>query len=108
VLSKRVPYRNKKITESARNEVCQLQLDGCRYGGFEEGSTVWAHSPFGEDGKGASQKADDIFGCYACSSCHDIIDGRKKSHYSSEELRDAFHRAMKRSIRKLLDKGIIK
>lgn len=109
-LFKRVPYRNKKITKSARGESCTLRLDGCDGGGE---TTVWAHSNFLEDGKGTSQKADDIFGCYACANCHDILDRRKRvpigsdEFLSKEELRDQFHRAMKVSIRRLLDNGVI-
>jgi len=105
-LFKRKPYRNKKITKSARGETCTLRLPGCDGGGE---TTVWAHSNYSEDGKGKGVKADDIFGCYACDNCHGILDGRKVSFMtiSGDELRDQFHRAMKVSIRRLLDKGII-
>lgn len=102
-LFKRAPYRNKKITQSANGEACRMRLVGCE--GI--GTTVWAHSNYLEDGKGKGQKADDIFGCYACQSCHDILDGRKKSDYTELELWESFHRAMKQSIRRLLDKGVI-
>lgn len=105
---KRQPYRNQKIRDSANGESCDVGLPGC----LGSGTVVWAHSNYYEDGKGAGQKADDIFGCYACHHCHGVLDGQIKSPtwdlLSDDEKRDLFHRAMKRSIRKLLDKGIIK
>lgn len=105
MFEKRLPYRNPKITKSAEGETCTLRLSGC---GGADGTVVWAHSNYLEDGKGASQKADDIFGCYACRNCHDILDGRVSTdYYGYEELRDLFHDAMKVSIRRLLDKGIL-
>lgn len=105
MLQKRSPYRNQKIRDSARGEPCALEFDGCL---SSTETTVWCHSPYGEDGKGMGQKSDDLFGCFGCASCHDILDGRKKSRYGEEEIRDTFHRAMKRSQRRLLDKGILK
>lgn len=105
MFEKRLPYRNPEITKSAKGETCTLRLNGC---GGADGTVVWAHSNYLEDGKGASQKADDIFGCYACQNCHDILDGRKAAGYSIDEMPDLFHRAMKLSLRKLLDKGVIK
>lgn len=103
-LFKRELYRNKKITQSANGQTCTLRLDGC-LGGTE--TTVWAHSPYSEDGKGGAQKADDIFGCYACQHCHDLLDKRKYIDIDDEFIRDRFHSAMKVSIRRLIDLGIL-
>jgi hypothetical protein len=102
---KRQPYRNKKITKAARDESCTLKMNGCTGGGAD---TVYAHSNYGEDGKGMSQKADDCFGCFACSNCHAVLDGHKMHSYTSDDLRYYFHRAMKTTWRRLLDKGILK
>jgi len=102
---KRGEYRNKKITLSARGEDCELQFDGCIN---DTETTMWVHSDYLEDGKGRGIKADDIFGCVGCHHCHSIYSGVIPSIYCHDELRDRFHMAMKRSIRKLLDRGIIK
>ena len=104
---KRKPYRNKKITQSARGEACAVMLPIVCTGGGE--TTVYAHSPYAEDGKGMGVKSGDLFGCYACRGCHDELDGRTHILSSMDRAarRDIFHRAMKRTQRKLLDKGII-
>lgn len=103
---KRKPYRNKKITESARGESCTLHFEGCKN---EIDTVVFCHSPFEEDGSGGSQKSDDIFGCYGCFYCHDILDCRRyiNGGIMTVDRRDIFHRAMKRTLRRLIDKGIL-
>ncbi len=95
---KRQPYRNKKIRESAKGKACQIQGPNCN--GNPE-TVVWCHSNMYEDGKGGSQKADDIFGAYGCFACHADYD----AHRISQE---DFHRAMKRSWRIMIDTGVIK
>lgn len=102
---KRRPYRNPKILKAAQDEPCTLLLDGCTGGGAD---TVAAHSNYGEDGKGGAQKADDCFVAFTCHHCHGVLDGQIKSHYSRAELRDYFHMAMKRTWRRLLDKGVLR
>lgn len=99
-----------KIRESARRQSCTLRFDGCS-GGVDD--VVWCHSPYTEDGSGKGLKADDIFGCYGCASCHDILDGRKKmkAHHGpldQQFIRDVFHRAMKESWRRLVIMQVLK
>lgn len=60
-------YRNKKLTDSARNEQCV----SCG-----APNSVWCHSNEHLHGKGRSIKAHDIFGFYGCQACHDWFDGR--------------------------------
>lgn len=100
MIPKRTPYRNRKILDAARGEECTMQLVGICNGNPE--TTVAAHSNYGEDGKGMGQKADDVFVAFACSDCHARYDQRP------EELRDVFHRAMKKTWRRLLDRKILK
>jgi len=38
-------------------------------------------------GAGMGIKSPDIHGAFACSDCHDILDGRKPSGYTKEQLR---------------------
>lgn len=68
---KRKPVFSKKIRESAKGQECQLRIPGvCN---FDPSTTVLAHVG---RGSGISQKCDDIHATYACSDCHDAIDGR--------------------------------
>lgn len=60
------------IRRSARGQACTLRLPGICNGDPE--TTVLAHMPFG--GRGMGIKASDLHAAYACSSCHDAIDGR--------------------------------
>jgi hypothetical protein len=62
-------YRNKKLTQSARDEACV----SCG-----NPNSCWAHSNLLQHGKGRGQKAHDIFGAYLCLNCHDWFDGRSK------------------------------
>jgi hypothetical protein len=60
-------YRNKKLTQSAKNEECV----SC---GTYDNTIVWAHSNESGHGKGMSLKAHDIFGAYLCMKCHQLFD----------------------------------
>lgn len=105
---KRKPYRNKKILEAAKGEECLIQSPYCNY---DPNTVVAAHSNECDDGKGAGQKADDCFIAFACSSCHDYVDGRapKYEGESDFEIRLFYHnRGIKRTIRRLLDMGVLK
>ena len=61
-------YRNKKLTNSAKNEAC---VSCCA----NDGTIVWAHSNRYLHGKGRGQKAHDLFGAYLCHNCHKWFDG---------------------------------
>lgn len=99
-------YRNPRITKSAEGEPCTLRLSVCN---GDWTTTVWAHSPYEEDGHGTGTKSHDIFGCYACSACHDELDGRAhKVRFKPDEKYDIFQRAMKKSWLRLLQKGVLK
>lgn len=96
--------KNKKITQSAKGEDCQVRLEGvCN---FNPETTVFAHI----GGGGMARKAHDIHGAYCCSSCHDAIDGRVrlKPARSRDELRFYHYEGMIRTQTILLEKGLIK
>lgn len=100
---KRQEYRNRKILDAARGEDCLLQIPGvCNN---DTSTVIAAHSNFGEDGKGASQKADDIFVAFSCFRCHQWLD---ESHASIDEKYYLFNRGFKRTLRRLLDKWVLK
>ena len=99
-LTKRIPYRNKAITKAAEDEDCTL----C---GTNDGTTVFCHFNYGWAGKGMRQKADECAGFFACSFCHDVYDGRRKrlvGEITPVELLRAYYR----TIRRLLDKRVLK
>jgi len=56
------------------------------------------------------QKADDCAGFFGCYNCHDIMDGRKEypTYYDADEYLNDILRAYYRTIRRLIDKGVIK
>ena len=94
-----------KITESARGQECQIRLIGvCNH---NDETTIFAHYRRGGLG-GMGKKPSDLFGAYACSSCHDAVDGRTKTPFSSVELDADFKDAVFRTQDILMTKGLIK
>ena len=93
--------KNKKITDSARGEDCQVRLNQCN---FNPETTIFAHI----GGGGMGYKANDIHGAYCCSSCHDVLDGRVKHGYTTEKLKLFHLEGMVRTQLILLEKGLIK
>lgn len=61
-----------KIRAAARGQTCTLRLPGCN--GDTE-TTVFAHAPSVDNGMGL-KTAPDFWGAFACSHCHDVVDGR--------------------------------
>lgn len=91
-----------KITKSARGQTCTIRLEGCN-GGPENETVVFAHL----NGGGMGAKCLDIHGAYACSYCHDVLDSRKPSKYSKEELLLTHLLGMKRTQEMLVSKGLL-
>ena len=73
-------------------------------------TTVFAHSRYIEDGHGISIKAHDCLGAFMCRTCHDEFDGRTTvlEGWTKDQHRDLFHRAMKRTWLRLLEKGVLR
>jgi hypothetical protein len=62
-----------KLTKAARGRDCQVRIPGICNGNPE--TTVLAHYRMaGTCGVGC--KPNDLQGAWACSACHDVIDGR--------------------------------
>jgi hypothetical protein len=89
-----------KIRESARGEDCSLRLGNCS----SNETVILAH--IGKN-RGWAIKCADYFAVYACSNCHDIIDGRVKSHFSKPELEGEKLRALEETQGKLVTKGLL-
>ena len=88
---------SKKIRASAKGENCTLRVPVVCNNNPE--TTVFAHlnSPF----KGIGNKSPDLFGVYACSGCHTLLDKNGVSY--EDQLR-----AMQETQMKLFQKGLIK
>ena len=99
---RREPIRSKALREAARGEQCTLQIFGVCVGGTE--TTVLAH--LHDETFGKSQKADDTSACFACFGCHDEIDGRTRKT-QGEDLTWYKLRALQRTIRRLVERGIL-
>lgn len=96
-----------KIRQSAKGEECQIRIPGVCNGNPE--TTVWAHANGSAAGKGIGMKSPDILGAYACSFCHDAYDrrGTKLGGHPRQAIELMFWQGHARSVRILLDKGIL-
>ena len=97
------PIRSQKLRDSARGEECTFQIPGVCNGNPE--TTVLCH--LSDESHGVSRKSDDIAVAYGCSNCHDALDGRTRSIYG-DELEWYARRAMVRTWRRMIEKGLIK
>lgn len=61
--------RSQKLRKHAKGKPCTLRFGGCLGGGE---TTVLAH--IRDSNKGMGIKASDLSACYACASCHDLLD----------------------------------
>lgn len=95
------------IRDSARGEECTVRIEGvCN---FNPATTVWSHGPFNDAGKGMGIKGLDVIGCYACSACHDVVDGRatRPAGMTREQVLLDWFFGMARSLVRLRQKGIL-
>ena len=102
VIEKRRPIRSKKILAAAKGEDCAWPACG-----LCDGTVVAAHSNELSDGKGMRQKADDFYVAFLCGHHHDFYDGRIASKNSTINKQEYFNIAMKKTWRRLWDRGII-
>lgn len=92
-----------KMTESARGEQCTIRLPGvCNH---NPETTVFAHLSGIRFGHGVGKKTQ--WGAYACSSCHDAVDGRVTYGWSLAERRLAHYEGIFETLDKLVAKGIV-
>ena len=93
------------LRKEARGRGCTVRIPGvCN---FNSETTVLAHiRAAGVSGMGL--KSPDLLGAWACSACHDEIDGRThKSGLSRDELRLAHYDGMARTIMQLHKEGLV-
>ena len=96
-------YRNPALLRLARNQHCTLMFN--HGAGHDPATVVWAHSNQAQHGKSKSQKASDVFGCFACFNCHAILD--QGYNMTRAEKERAFANAMRETRHQLFVKGLI-
>lgn len=75
--------RQTKLTKAARGRDCQVRVPGVCNGNSE--TTVLAHYRLaGTSGMGC--KPNDFQGAWACSACHDYVEGRRGSRRADDRL----------------------
>jgi hypothetical protein len=95
-----------KLTKSAKGRNCTIRLPGvCNH--YNE-TVVLAHINGVRFGHGVGHKVNDLHGAYACSACHDIVDGRFKTHYTKEELKLAHYEGMIETQMIMIAEGLIR
>jgi hypothetical protein len=93
------------LRKEAKGRGCMVRLPGiCN---FNSETVVLAHIRLaGISGMG--MKSPDLIGAWACSACHDEIDGRThKSGMTHDELRLAHYDGMARTIAQLEKEGLV-
>lgn len=90
---------SKKLRDSARGQDCTLRTPFvCNH---NPETTVLAHLPVGM--KGTGMKSPDLFAVFACSACHDALDGRSRHLIADRHLL----RAMAETQMKWVQMGLI-
>ena len=97
--------RSNAIRLSAKGEECTFQIVGvCNH---NPETTVLCHLP--DESHGIGRKSDDISAAYGCSACHDAIDHRiSRAGWDSENSEWYMRRALIRTWRRMVEKGIVK
>lgn len=81
----RLMAKQDKYTRSARGQMCQIRIPGiCNH---DPKTTVLAHL----NGAGMAAKHLSIHGSYACSACHDVVDGRSNRHWYGQDAVKLMH-----------------
>lgn len=90
------------IRSSARGEPCLVCIPGICNG--DPQTTVLAHL----NGAGIGRKAPDHEAAYACSACHQWLDGGYAQTGYNRDTRDLWHlQGVIRTQRRLIDKGLL-
>jgi hypothetical protein len=95
-----------KLTEAARGQPCMVRIPNvCN---FNAQTTVLAHVRLAGT-CGVGMKSPDLLGSWACSNCHDLIDGRASGAFTKTYTRDQVKlmhlEGMARTINELIKQG---
>lgn len=74
--------QSNKLRASARGKDCTVRISGVCNENPE--TVVLAHLPSGS--KGIGMKGHDTIAVFACSACHDVIDGRSKGEIDWKDM----------------------
>ena len=97
--------RSNKIRNAARGEQCTVQIVGTCSRNPE--TVVFAHLP--DPSHGMALKASDHCGVFACSNCHDMLEGRTKPSTEFREFKDWYLRmAYQRTVARLFEIGVVR
>lgn len=77
-----------KLTKAARGRDCQIRVPGVCNGNPE--TTVLAHYRLAGT-CGVGLKPNDLQGAWACSACHDWVDGRSRGKLADPDQARLFH-----------------
>lgn len=93
-----------KLRRAAQGRECMVRVPGvCN---FNPETTVLAHFRLaGYCGMG--MKPDDALGAWACSACHDAIDGRSKTQYDHDALENMHMKGVMRTFAELRKEGLL-
>jgi len=93
------------LRKLAQGRDCQVRLQTvCN---FNPETTVLAHYRL-HGLSGIGMKSPDLFGAWACSDCHDAIDGRRRTVFSPSEIAQAHLEGVMRTQYALILEGVIK
>lgn len=97
-----------RIRKIARGQDCQVRLPWCCNGNPE--TVVLAHGNGSAYAKGIGMKSPDYQGAFCCSSCHDVVDRRKKApqQLTRDQVELAFAEGVMRTQRILEAHGLLK
>lgn len=93
-----------KFTKSARGKDCQIRL--YPYCNENPDTTVFCHAP--SDDKGMGIKSPDWWGAYGCSTCHDIVDFKKRVDIDNDEIFERHINGVFRTLKIMIAEGVIK
>ncbi len=96
--------KQSRLTKSARGQECSLHIHPYCNGNNE--TTVLAH--INSERKGWGIKSPDHFAVFACSECHDVIDGRRKTDIDDAEIQRCILRGLYGTWLVWIDMEIIK
>lgn len=102
-LTKQQRHESKRLRDSARDQPCMVRIPGvCSH---NPATTVLAHI----NGGGMGTKTSDLFGAFACSSCHDVIDGRHRERggFTAEQVELMHRQGVQRTQQWWLDNGLV-
>lgn len=96
--------RQSKLTRAAKGRECQVRIPGVCNGNPE--TTVLAHYRLSGT-CGIGTKPNDLQDAWACSACHDVIDGRSGA-VSRDEARQLHAEGVMRTQDLLVREGLVK